>query len=134
MKRKFLSILFLMLISSAGFAQTDRYGIEELKGLFKTHHHKPLKYVSRKQKPKNEAEFILATGFNAYKAFFSSQDNPSCVFYPSCSLYSAEAFQQKGFIRGAILTFDRLSRCHHFVKPGQYVFDPVKERYYDPLK
>ena len=78
-------------------------------------------------------EFLLASGFNGYKAFFSSQDNPSCVFYPSCSSYSVMAFQQKGFVVGMLSTFDRLSRCHHFIKPNQYIFDPSKQRFYDPV-
>ncbi len=114
--------------------EEDKYDIGELQNLFRHHDHKPLKYESKKEKPKNEMEFLMATGFNTYKAFFSSQDNPSCVFYPSCSSYSVQAFQQKGLFVGALFTFDRLSRCHHFVKTNQYIYDPSKQRFYDPVK
>lgn len=122
------------MITGSSFAQNDKYGFDEFRGLFESHEHKPMKYKSKNQKSKNEAEFLLATAFNTYKAFFSSQDNPSCVFYPTCSSYSVEAFQEKGIIMGTLYTFDRLSRCHHFVNANQYIFDPSKQRYYDPVK
>ncbi len=135
---KFRYILLVLLFITAtanGFAQeNDPYGFSELNSLFKAHDHEVLKYTNKGTKPKNELEFLLAAGFNTYKAFFSSQDNPSCVFYPSCSSYSVQAFQQKGFIVGTFRTFDRLSRCHRLVKTGEYYFDPEKERYYDPVK
>ncbi len=133
--RNFFLLLMLIIASENGFAQEkDPYGFSELKQLFKAHDHEVMKYSAKSDKPKNELEFILASGFNTYKAFFSSQDNPSCVFYPSCSSYSVQAFQQKGLIIGTFQTFDRLARCHRLVKPNEYYFDPAKERYYDPVK
>jgi putative membrane protein insertion efficiency factor len=125
---------FFLCFSFMGFAQkSDIYGIQTIKDLFEVHEHKTPKYKSNNAKPKNESEFIMASGFNIYKGFFSSQDNPSCVFHPSCSEYSVQALQQKGLFLGTLYTFDRLSRCHRFVKPGQYVLDPSKQRFYDSL-
>lgn len=46
----------------------------------------------------------------------------SCKFYPTCSEYAAEAFQQHGFLRGWWLTVRRIARCHPFTPGG---FDPV---------
>jgi len=135
-KIKLLLTIFAFPVVFAGNClgqNTDLYNFDVLKSLLSEHKHETPKYSNKSNKPKNEMEFLLASGFNFYKAFFSSQDNPSCVFYPSCSSYSVLAFQQKGFILGTLSTFDRLSRCHHFVKTNQYIYDPSKQRFYDPV-
>ena len=94
-----------------------------------THHYaEPLKTAD------NELQMLISAMFWFYKEFISSQDSPSCMFTPSCSVYSVEAFQKKGFIFGWLYTFDRLSRCHGLIKPGQYPFDPKTKRYYDPVR
>ena len=127
--------IFILCCSLGGLTQnTDKYGLNEISHLFEVHEHKAPKYKSESLKPKNELEFLMASGFNLYKGFFSSQDNPSCVFHPSCSEYSVQALQQKGLMLGTLYTFDRLSRCHRFTKPDQYVFEPSKQRFYDPLR
>ena len=126
---------FVVCFSFRGITQeSDVYDINTIKGLFEVHEHKAPKYNSDSTKPKNELEFLMASGFNIYKGFFSSQDNPSCVFHPSCSEFSVQALQQKGLLLGTLCTFDRLSRCHRFVKPNQYIFDPSKQRFYDPIR
>lgn len=129
-----LMILLIAATVSEAKSQNNALGLSDIKGLFDTHKHTSQKYSGNSSKPKNELEFLMASGFNVYKAFFSSQDNPSCVFYPSCSEYSVQSFQQKGLFLGTLYTFDRLSRCHHFISSGQYVFDPSKERFYDPVR
>lgn len=130
-----VAIIFILAFSLTGKTQvSDIYGINEMKNLFDAHQHQAPRYSNKSSKPKNELEFIMASGFNVYKAFFSSQDNPSCVFHPSCSEYSVQALQQKGLLLGTLYTFDRLSRCHRLVKSGQYVFDPSKQRFYDPVR
>ncbi|MFO7983280.1 MAG: membrane protein insertion efficiency factor YidD [Desulfuromonadales bacterium] len=48
---------------------------------------------------------------------------PSCRFYPSCSSYAIDAFEKYGPLRGFLLAFWRLLRCHPF-HPGGY--DPLK--------
>ncbi|MBI5806415.1 membrane protein insertion efficiency factor YidD [candidate division TA06 bacterium] len=47
-----------------------------------------------------------------YKSFISSQDRPSCVFFPSCSSYGMECIERFGLIKGSIIISDRLQRCH----------------------
>ena len=47
---------------------------------------------------------------------------PSCVFYPSCSQYSKEAFKKHGLIKGFFLSLRRISRCHPWQKNN---IDPV---------
>ena len=70
--------------------------------------------------------------FSFYKRFISSQDSGDCNFYPSCSVYGTQSFQQLGFLKGLFNTFDRLTRCnglnrkdYHIHKPSNLLYDPV---------
>ena len=45
-----------------------------------------------------------------------------CRFYPSCSVYSMEAFQVHGLVRGFWLSISRLAKCNPLHSGG---FDPV---------
>jgi putative membrane protein insertion efficiency factor len=46
----------------------------------------------------------------------------SCRFQPTCSEYAAIAIHTRGALRGSVLAFWRLLRCHPFSRGG---FDPV---------
>jgi len=58
------------------------------------------------------------TGF---LGFFKKK--PTCVFYPSCSEYTKQAFLKYGVIKGFFLGFRRILRCHPWQKNN---FDPLK--------
>jgi hypothetical protein len=47
---------------------------------------------------------------------------PSCIYYPSCSVYSIEAIEKHGVIKGGWLSIRRICRCHPFNQGG---YDPV---------
>ena len=134
LKVGFVLSVILMLANFSNAQEKSAFEMDELKHLFETHEHEAPRYMQQSPKPKNELEFLMASGFNIYKTFISSQDNPSCIFYPSCSEYTVQSLQQYGLFVGTLHSFDRLSRCHRLVKPDQYYFNPSNQRFYDPVR
>ena len=53
---------------------------------------------------------------NFYQKKISIFKKPSCVFYPTCSNYTKEAFLKYGVIKGFYLGFLRILRCHPWQK------------------
>ena len=64
-----------------------------------------------------------------YRKFLSPlKGKPTCIFYPSCSLYAIKAFREWGFIRGGGYTVWRLLRCHPYSHGGYDFVPPRKTR------
>jgi putative membrane protein insertion efficiency factor len=59
----------------------------------------------------------------SYRRFISPMLPPSCRFTPSCSLYTLQAVEKYGLLRGGLMGARRLLRCHPFSEGG---YDPVK--------
>lgn len=59
----------------------------------------------------------------AYHRFLSPFLPRACRFYPSCSVYAAQAVEKHGLRRGAWQGLQRLSRCHPWSAGG---YDPVR--------
>jgi uncharacterized protein len=57
-----------------------------------------------------------------YKRFLSPLLPPMCRFEPTCSVYTMQAVEKYGALRGVWLGMKRLGRCHPF-NPGGW--DPV---------
>ena len=57
-----------------------------------------------------------------YRRSISPLFPPSCRFTPSCSLYSYEAIDRYGVVKGGILGVKRILRCHPLNRGG---YDPV---------
>jgi putative membrane protein insertion efficiency factor len=58
-----------------------------------------------------------------YRRYISPMLPPSCRFTPSCSLYTLQAMEKYGVLRGGFMGARRVLRCHPFSEGG---FDPVK--------
>lgn len=54
----------------------------------------------------------------AYKKELSPLIPPACRFLPTCSVYSVEAIEEFGPVKGAVLTAWRLMRCNPFAGYG----------------
>jgi len=46
----------------------------------------------------------------------------SCRFYPTCSAYTMEAIKQYGTLKGTLIGFKRILKCHPFHLGG---YDPL---------
>ena len=66
---------------------------------------------------------FLLTSIRAYQLIISPWTLPSCRFTPTCSEFARQAISTFGVIRGLVLTFRRLLRCHPFHAGG---YDPVE--------
>ena len=64
----------------------------------------------------------VVTGFIKLYQLMASPFPSPCRHTPSCSMYTLEAVQEYGALRGWWVGVRRISRCHPF-SPGGY--DPV---------
>ena len=80
----------------------------------------------------NEAKELTALLFTGYKFFISSQDQRSCNFHPSCSVYALQTIRKNGLTLGFLDTFDRLSRCHPLAR-FKYPINPQNGLALDPV-
>ncbi|MBQ0723789.1 MAG: membrane protein insertion efficiency factor YidD [Cycloclasticus sp.] len=53
-----------------------------------------------------------------YRFFISPMIASRCRFYPTCSEYALQAFQEYGFLKALFLTSKRLLRCQPLCKAG----------------
>ena len=77
--------------------------------------------------------FLLLIKF--YQKAISPYKGPCCRYYPTCSSYAYTAINRFGAMRGGLLGFIRILRCHPFHEGG---YDPVPDEfdlfYYSKLK
>lgn len=69
-------------------------------------------------------KFICKQFIVLYKKVLSPIIGRDCIYTPTCSMYTLDAIQKYGAIRGSYMGFKRIMRCHPFHRGG---FDPVKE-------
>lgn len=68
-------------------------------------------------------KFVVLGLLQLYKTLISPFLPPACRFHPTCSVYTMEAVDKYGALRGGWLGVKRLLRCQPFCKGG---YDPVK--------
>jgi putative membrane protein insertion efficiency factor len=66
---------------------------------------------------------IGITLIKGYRRFVSPMLPSSCRFTPSCSLYTLQAVERFGLLKGSLMGARRLLRCHPFSEGG---YDPVR--------
>jgi hypothetical protein len=66
---------------------------------------------------------FLSPALGRFLEFFGLIRNNSCVFYPTCSEYTKQAINKYGILKGILLGFLRILRCH-----------PWQKNHIDPLK
>ena len=75
-----------------------------------------------KEKGASTLRWLAIAAVRAYQVGLRPLNLWGCKFYPSCSPYAIEAFEQHGSARGFWLTLKRLLRC----RPGTFGgVDPV---------
>ena len=65
---------------------------------------------------------ILLAVISFYQNLISPFFAPSCRFSPTCSQYSKESIKKYGPLKGFILTFKRIVKCHPWGGSG---YDPI---------
>lgn len=63
-----------------------------------------------------------------YKFAISPMLGQNCRFYPSCSVYAAEAIQIHGAAKGSLLAGRRLCKCHPWHPGGVDLVPPAAEK------
>jgi len=60
----------------------------------------------------NELNIVSFLLIKTYQRYISSQDISTCNFRLSCSNFGLKVFDEYGFIKGLLITGDRLIRCN----------------------
>ena len=96
----------------------------------------PMKAPIKIEEEVNNNRFDVSNVYKFYKTYISPADGDRCLMYPSCSTYAKQAITKFGFLRGFMMTTDRLTRCgidlhqySQFINNGKvYSIDPVANK------
>lgn len=68
------------------------------------------------------AVVLLIVPIRFYQLAISPHTPAACRYVPTCSQYAIEALRRHGPLKGSLLAFKRILRCHPWGGSG---FDPV---------
>ena len=120
--KRYLNIIFILTLLSTGtvaIAQEDKAADN-------------LQNIGKETPPPQSNPVLYPLRF--ITNIISRADGDRCPMYPTCSAYSLEAFKKHGFLKGWIMTSDRLMRCGRderkhskpiFTNNEKHVYDPV---------
>ena len=94
-------------------------------------HDEAISFNSREPTP---IRFFSTGLIRIYQRYISSHDLPACNFSPTCSRFGMGSIQQHGFLRGVLLTADRLIRDNGMMMDEHYHFDESTGKYIDPVE
>jgi putative membrane protein insertion efficiency factor len=77
--------------------------------------------------------YLMKVSINFYRTFISPVGGNRCRMNPSCSAYALEAVSRYGFVRGYILTTDRLIHESEEMDLAPVVYIHGKQRFSDPV-
>jgi len=69
-------------------------------------------------------KWLLLVLLRGYKRWISPALPPACRYEPTCSVYTMQAIERFGVLRGGWMGLKRIGRCHPGYPGG---FDPVPE-------
>ena len=69
---------------------------------------------------------LLLALITAYRWCLSPFLRSRCRFYPTCSVYAAEAIERHGAVHGTWLALKRIAKCHPFHEGGADPVPPVR--------
>lgn len=61
-----------------------------------------------------------------YKRFISSSTPKTCIYTPTCSMYTMDAIKRFGFVKGVVLGVRRILRCTPSRQGG---YDPAPDNF-----
>jgi len=69
-----------------------------------------------------------------YQKFISPTKGRHCSSTPSCSSFSREAIGSYGFVKGCLMTADRIHRCGHDTNQYTFIISNNSRKVYDPIE
>jgi putative membrane protein insertion efficiency factor len=84
---------------------------------------KSVPFLAEKQSVAVKAALVA---LRIYKVYLSALFAGSCRYEPTCSIYTYQAIERFGLMRGSWMGLKRLLRCHPLSR--RFGYDPVPEK------
>jgi putative component of membrane protein insertase Oxa1/YidC/SpoIIIJ protein YidD len=85
-------------------------------------------------RPVTPAQVMVRPLFRLYQRGVGASKGQTCPMVPSCSEYSRLAVARRGFLKGVLMSSDRLHRCGHDLSLYAMTSVGGKTRFEDPVE